>query len=142
MHREKISDQVSSKNNRRNLLVFLFLSFTIACQSSKNFHFFSQLGKNFIVALLNRGTIEFLPSWLKSGIFLVFYQKTSDKMKRILFTSILSRLNLIHVSFRPAKMNLFSPSGQKYHFCPPQADLNLVVPRKNRRKRSIFKKMK
>ena len=64
-------------------------------------------------------------------------------MIRITFTSVLSRPNLIHVSFRVAKMNLFSPSplrgsGRKYHFCPPQADVNSVMPRQNRRKRSSF----
>ena len=65
-------------------------------------------------------------------------------MIRITFTSVLSRPNLIHVSFQVAKLNLFSPLplrglGQKYHFCPPQADVNLVVPRQNGRKRSISK---
>ena len=64
-------------------------------------------------------------------------------MIRITFTSVLSRPNLIHVRFRVAKMNSFSPSvlrgsGQKYHFCPPQADVNSVVPQQNGRKRSIF----
>ena len=85
----------------------------------------------------------FLPSWLKSEIFFLFFnQKKFGKMIRITFMSILSRPNLIHVSFRVAKMNLFSPSplrgsGRKYHFCPPQADMNSIVPRQNGRKRSI-----
>ena len=64
-------------------------------------------------------------------------------MIRITFTSVLSWPNLIHIRFRVAKINLFSlsplrGSGRKYHFCPPQADVNLVVPRQNGRKRSIF----
>ena len=55
-------------------------------------------------------------------------------MIRLTFTSVLSRPNFIHVSFRVAKMNLFSPSplrgsGRKYHFCPSQADVNSVLPR-------------
>ena len=49
-----------------------FLLFSIVCQSSRNSDLFSQLGKNFIVALMSRATIEFLPSWLKSEFFLVF----------------------------------------------------------------------
>ena len=66
-------------------------------------------------------------------------------MIRITFTSILSRPNLIHIRFWVAKLNLFSPlplrgSGQKYHFCPPQTDVNSIVPEQNGRKRSIFKK--
>ena len=68
-------------------------------------------------------------------------------MIRIMFMSVLSRPNLIHVRFREAKMNLFSPSplrglGRKYHFCPPQADVNSVVPRQNGRKRSILHSIK
>ena len=60
----------------------------------------------------------------------------------MMLTSVLSRPNLIHVSLRVAEMNLFSPSllrgsRGKYHFCPPQADVNLVVPQQNGRKRSI-----
>ena len=56
---------------------------------------------------------------------------------------IFSWPNLIHVSFRVAKMTLFSPSllfdlGRKCHFYPPQADVNLIVPRQNGRKRFIF----
>ena len=64
-------------------------------------------------------------------------------MIRIMFMSVLSRPNLIHVRFREAKMNLFSPSPlcsseRKYHFCPPQADVNSVVPRQNGHKHSIL----
>ena len=40
------------------------------------------------------------------------------------------------------KNDLLSPSllhgsERKYHFCPPQADVNWVVPQQNGRKRSI-----
>ena len=63
-------------------------------------------------------------------------------MMRITFTSVLSQPDLTHVSLRVTKMNLFSPSplrgsGRKYHFCPPQADVNSVVPRQKGRKHSI-----
>ena len=79
----------------KSKLEIVFLSFSIAHQSSKNFHFLSQLGMNFI---------------LERDFFLFFY------LKKV-------RLNLIHVRFRETKMNLFSPSrlGAKISFLPPSS---------------------
>ena len=118
-------------------LGLIFLSFSIACQSSRNSDFFSQLGKNSIVSvLLSRATIEFLPSWLKSeNFFSLLIKKKLGKMIRITFTSVLSWPNLIHFSFRVAKITYFHP--HLFTACPPQFEVNSVMPRQKGRKRSI-----
>lgn len=64
-------------------------------------------------------------------------------MKKITFTSVLSWPELTPIYFWVAKMISFSSSlhlgsEQKSSFRPPQADMNLVVPQRNGRKRSIL----
>ena len=71
----------------------IFISFSIARQSRKNSHFFSWLGRNFIVALLSRATIEFFLIWLESEFFLVFKSKQirQNEMNKVYVLFILAK---------------------------------------------------